>query len=155
MGSAAARAEIDAPIEAVWRVMLDVAEYGAWNPFIVRAEAAPGALVVGSALRLHVRWREGGGATSPEVVSALEAPARGADGIVRARLAYRFEGWLAKAGGVRGVREQRLWQREGGPTVYETDEQFTGWLSRFVPLAKVQDGFERHAAALRVRAEVR
>lgn len=29
--------DIDAPIETVWRVLIDISNYGAWNPFIVRA----------------------------------------------------------------------------------------------------------------------
>jgi len=31
-----ASTNIDAPIDVVWAVMLDIASYGEWNPFVVR-----------------------------------------------------------------------------------------------------------------------
>ena len=43
--------EIDAPIELVWDVLMDVARYGEWNPF-TRCEGAD--LKVGSPIHLDV-----------------------------------------------------------------------------------------------------
>ena len=54
------------------------------------------------------------------------------------------------------VRAERLQELEAlGPasTRYATSEFFTGALAAFIPLAKVQEGFERQTAALKVRAE--
>ncbi|MER7556642.1 SRPBCC domain-containing protein [Nocardioides sp. NPDC126508] len=147
-----ASAEIDAPIEVVWRVMVETESYAAWNPFVVRAETARPA-AVGNPIVLHVTWANGGRARSPERISALEAPVVGADGVGAAYLAYVYEGWPARLGLVRGVRHQRLTQRPGGPTRYETVEEFSGPLVGLAGPERVAEGFRRHAAALKVRAE--
>jgi hypothetical protein len=102
---------------------------------------------------LHVRWANGRTARSPERVSEVAPPTGGGDGVVTATLAYVYEGLPARLGLVRGTRYQRLRQEPGGPTSYETVEEFSGPL---VPLAgpgRVAEGFGRHAAALKRRAE--
>jgi len=143
--------EIDAPIELVWEVMLDTASYAEWNPFVERAEtASPPA--VGNPIVLHVRWANGRTTRSPERISAIEPPVT-AEGVTTACLSYVFEGWPAKLGLVRGVRHQRLTQRPGGPTAYDTVEEFSGPLVPFAGPGRVADGFRRHAEGLRRRAE--
>src|SRR4051794_30163595 len=117
-----ASVDIDAPIEAVWAVMLDTEAYGEWNPFVVRAECSTPPQV-GEPIVLHVRWANGKGTRSPERISAIEPP-RDEDGVRRATLAYVFEGWPAKLGLVRGTRSQRLTQAPAGPTRYDTIEEF-------------------------------
>ena len=52
--------------------MLDVASYGDWNPFIVKAECSTPPSV-GDPITLHVRWANGRGARSPERISVIEA----------------------------------------------------------------------------------
>jgi len=146
-----ASVDIDAPIEQVWAVMLDTGAYAEWNPFVVRADCASPPKV-GDPITLHVRWANGRGTKSPERISAIEPPRDGGD-VRRATLAYVFEGWPSKLGLVRGTRYQRLSQAPGGPTRYETVEEFSGPL---VPLAgpkRVEDGFRRHAEALKARCE--
>lgn len=147
-----ASVEIDAPIDVVWQVMLDTDAYGEWNPFVVRAETAqPPA--VGNPIVLHVRWANGRGTRSPERITAVEPPTTTADGTTTALLSYVYEGLPSRLGLVRGTRHQRLTQRPGGPTTYDTVEEFSGPL---VPLAgpgRVADGFRRHAEALKRRAE--
>lgn len=148
----AASIEIDAPLELVWRVMLDTEAYAEWNPFVVRAETAqPPA--VGNPIRLHVRWAGGGSATSPERITALDGPATGPDGTTTALMSYVYEGLPSRLGLVRGVRHQRLEQPPGGPTLYATVEEFSGPLVRFAGPGRVADGFRRHAEALKVRSE--
>lgn len=149
----AARAEIDAPLAKVWEVMLDTERYDAWNPFVVRAETAqPPA--VGNPIVLHVRWAGGSKARSPERISALEPPTTDpATGVTTARLSYEYEGLPARLGLVRGTRHQRLRQAPGGPTTYDTVEEFRGPLVRLAGPGRVADGFRRHAQALRERAE--
>ena len=145
-----AAVEIDAPIERVWAVMLDTESYGEWNPFVVRAEC-PTPAKVGDRIVLHVRWANGRGTTSPERITVIEPPE--GHGVRRATLAYVYEGLPARLGLVRGTRYQRLSQHPGGPTRYETVEEFSGPL---VPLAgprRVEDGFRRHAEALKQRCE--
>jgi uncharacterized protein YndB with AHSA1/START domain len=146
-----AAVDIDAPIEDVWAVMLDTGSYGEWNPFVVRADCAAHPKV-GDPIVLHVRWANGKGSRSPERIIAIEPP-HDVDGVRRATLAYVYEGLPARLGLVRGTRTQQLSQQPGGPTHYETVEEFSGPL---VPLAgpkRVEDGFRRHAAALKVRCE--
>lgn len=139
--------EIAAPASVVWQIMIDVDAYPEWNPFVVEVRRGPGPLGIGGRLRLRVRWHDGGGATSSEHITVFAPPTAG-----RAELAYRFTGWLDRLGLVHALRSQTLQTTPTG-TRYETRECFTGALARLVPLARVQAGFERHAAALRRRAE--
>lgn len=148
----AASAHIDAPIDVVWAVVLDTAAYGGWNPFVVRAECASPPRV-GDPIVLHVRWANGRGTRSPERISALEPPAAGPDGVATACLSYVYEGLPARLGLVRGTRHQRLRQEPGGPTAYDTVEEFSGPLVRLAGPGRVAEGFRRHAAALKARAE--
>lgn len=146
-----ARVVIDAPLETVWAVMMDTEAYGEWNPFLFRAEC-PTPPRPGDPIVLHVRWPNGRTTRSPERISIVDPP-RIEDGTTLATLAYVYEGLPAKLGLVRGTRFQRLSQVTGGPTVYDTVEEFSGPL---VPLAgpgRVADGFRRHAEALKGRAE--
>jgi hypothetical protein len=146
-----AAVDIHAPLDDVWAVMLDVASYGDWNPFIVKAECSvPPA--VGDPIVLHVRWANGRGATSPERISVVEPPHE-VDGVRRATLAYEYEGLPSKVGLVRGTRYQRLSQLDGGPTRYETVEEFSGPLVAMAGPGRVEDGFRRHADALKARCE--
>ena len=150
MRRALASIDIAAPIEVVWQVMTDLDQYGAWNPFVVRVESI-GALAVGARFRVHVRWADGGKTDAGEIVTRLDAPA-GAPGHRQARFAYRFEDALAKLHFVVAEREQVI-EEVGGMTRYSTSEAFGGLLQLGVPLRRVQDGFERQAAALKARAE--
>jgi hypothetical protein len=144
--------EIDAPLDRVWAVMLDTASYAEWNPFVVAAEC-PDPPHVGDPILLHVRWADGKGTTSPERISVVDPP-HDVDGVRRATLAYVYEGLPARLGLVRGIRYQRLSRTEGaGPTTYETVEEFSGPLVRLAGLQRVEDGFRRHAEALKTRCE--
>ena len=147
-----ASVEIDAALDEVWAVMLDTASYAEWNPFVVRAESAAPPQV-GDPIVLHVRWANGRGTTSPERISVLEAPHDDGQGVRRATLAYVYEGWPARLRLVRGTRFQRLSQEPDGPTRYDTVEEFSGPLVRLAGPNRVEDGFRRHAQALRRRCE--
>jgi hypothetical protein len=146
MTMATAKAEIEAPIEKVWQIMLDLQRYGEWNPFIVKVDA-DGPVRVGGRFVLHVRWPGGGGVRSPEQVTRLDGPSAG-----RASWSYIADGFLRTIGAVRCTRVQSL-ESVGAKTRYSTREDFSGWLAFAVPLKKVQAGFEAHAAALKKRAE--
>ena len=148
----AAEIDIDAPLELVWQVMIDTETYGEWNPFVVRAETAQPAQV-GNPIVLHVAWANGKKTRSPERITALEGPTTAADGTTTAVMSYVYEGLPAKLGLVRGVRHQRLSQRPGGPTTYATVEEFSGPLVRLAGPGRVAEGFRRHAAGLKKRAE--
>jgi hypothetical protein len=151
---AEADASIDAPADVVWKVMLDLGHYPLWNPFIVRIDA-PGngrQPEVGDDITLHVRFRGGRAVASRERITRIEPPATG-DGLAQALLEYEFAGRLHRAGLIRGRRVQRLEQRPGGSTRYHTEERFHGALAFVLPVRAVQDGFRRHARALKERAE--
>jgi len=148
----AAEIDIDAPLEVVWQVMLDTERYGEWNPFVVRAETAQPA-AVGNPIVLHVRWADGKRTRSPERITALDGPSTDAGGTTSATMSYVYEGLPSKLGLVKGVRHQRLVQEPGGPTSYATVEEFSGPLVRFAGPGRVAEGFRRHAAGLKQRAE--
>ena len=144
---------IHAPLDLVWAVMLDTASYGEWNPFVERAEC-PAPPRVGDSIVLHVRWATGRTTRSPERISAIEPPsAEGGGGVRTARLSYDYAGLPARLGLVRGTRHQRLRQAPGGPTTYDTVEEFSGPLVRLAGPDRVAEGFRRHAAGLKQRAE--
>ena len=148
MRVAKATVTIDAPIDLVWSVMLDLPAYREWNPFIYRVrKSGDDTARVGDDLLLHVRFRSGRAVASPERITAINTPADG-----RAALEYEFRGPLHACGLIRGRRWQEL-EDVGGYTLYRTSERFRGLIGFTVSLAAVQDGFERHAAALKQRAE--
>ena len=152
VGTAAAASVIEAPIDLVWSVMLDTERYGEWNPFIVaidRLEQRP--LEVGDELVLHVHWHTGGSVRSTERVRTIDGPERN-DGR-RALLEYEYRGTLGQLGLVRGRRIQELSRIDDGVTAYNTRERLRGPLAFAAPLGRVQDGFDRHAEALKRRAE--
>jgi len=144
--------DIDAPLDVAWQVMLDTEAYGEWNPFLFRIETAQPA-AVGNPIVLTVRWANGKTTRSPEVITAIEPPTTAADGTRTALLSYVYAGLPSKLGLVRGTRHQRLTQPPGGPTTYDTVEEFSGPLVRLAGSGRVADGFRRHAEALRRRAE--
>jgi hypothetical protein len=152
MGTARASEVIEAPIELVWQVMLDTERYPEWNPFIVRvglpAKRPP---QVGDRLVLHVRWHTGGRARASEQVTELRSPSDG-DGRT-ARLEYAYGGVVGGAGLIRCHRLQELARLDDAVTSYSTLERLHGPLAFAAPLGRVQDGFERHARALKARAE--
>ena len=147
--SAEASATIEAPHEVVWAVMLDLDAYPAWNPFVVQVDGPAGRPAsVDDELVLHVRWATGRGVTTRERITRLEPPDGGRGGT----LEYDFGGPLARLGLVRGRRLQQVERAATGST-YRTSERLHGLLAFAAPIGRVQDGFERHAAALKARAE--
>jgi len=146
--------EIDAPLEVVWRVMLDTEAYGEWNPFVEKAET-PQPAAVGNPIVLHVRWANGRTTRSPEVITSIEPPQTDSDGTATACLSYEYAGLPSKLCLVRGTRHQRLTQVAGEPTQYDTVEEFSGPLVKLAGPGRVAEGFRRHAEALRRRAEAR
>ena len=147
-----ASVDIDAPLELVWQVMLDTERYGEWNPFVERVET-PQPPAVGNPIVLHVRWADGRTTRSPERITAIEPPRPAADGATTALLTYVYEGLPARLRMLSATRHQRLTQRPGGPTTYDTVEEFDGPFVRFAGPGRVAEGFRRHAEGLKQRAE--
>ena len=152
MSVAETRIEIEAPLALVWETMLDVGKYLEWNPFIVRIDCDAARPQVGSDLTLHVRFQDGQQVATHERVSKLEEP-HADKHPQKALLEYEFLGPLHTLYLVRGKRQQDLEALSGTRTRYHTYERLHGLLAFAAPIAKVQDGFERHAAALKARCE--
>ncbi len=149
-----ATASIDVPIAHAWTGLTDLSSYCAWNPFIPHIDGLQGPLGVGSAFCLEVKWLDGSGSVKAEErVTVFQPPASGPDGVRRAVFSYAPTGLLARLWLVRAGRTHVLTQRPGGPTLYETEERFTGALAALVPLRKVQAGFDAQTAAMKERLE--
>jgi hypothetical protein len=71
----------------------------------------------------------------------------------RATLEYTYAGAFGQLGLVRGRRIQELSRVDSAVTGYSTRERLHGPLAWAAPLGRVQDGFDRHARALKDRAE--
>ncbi|WP_435334386.1 SRPBCC family protein [Haloarchaeobius sp. TZWWS8] len=134
------RIEIDAPVEAVWRVLTDLPNYATWNPFIPEASGtvAPGE-------RLHVRIQPEGGrgmSFSPAVLAADEN-----------RL-LQWRGRLLVPGLFDGTHSFELEPLDDGGTRLVQSEEFSGLL---VPVllddSRIRDGFKSMNRALKERAE--
>ncbi len=135
--------EIAAPLEVVWAVLVDIALYPEWNPFMPRID---GVLEPGAHIHLHVALDPGRPPRrDPERVDAVVANQE----LVWTSLL--LPSWL-----LRTQRTQRVTALANGRTRYTSVEQMGGPLSPLVWLvahAKVQRGFEATAQALRQRAE--
>ena len=152
MPSAQAETLINAPIELVWNVMTDINKYREWNPFVEHLECADQPIQLGSDLTLHVHFANGWKRQEIERITRLEPP-HDHNGTRQAVLQYTFTGFLHDWNLVRGQRPQIIQARDANLTQYHTDETLTGWLAWAAPIKQVQDGFERHAAALKARCE--
>lgn len=147
-----ASAEIDAPLATVWAVMMDTGSYGEWNSFCYKVET-PDPPAAGNPIKLFVKFGSGLRTKSPERITVIEPPYDD-NGTTRATLAYVYEGLPSKLGLVKGTRFQRLSQVPGGPTLYDTVEEFSGPLVALAGPERVREGFQRHADELKVRAEL-
>lgn len=152
MKTAKAEVRINAPIDTVWAVMMDLDGYPNWNPFTPKVEC-PGGPKVGAPIKLHVRWSDGKQMVSPERIVRIDPPQKGANGLSRGVYGYNFGTILSTLNLVRSERLQIVEEQADGSTVYRTTIQLTGLLSGLTPLPKVQDGFDRQAAALKQRCE--
>ncbi len=134
---------IEAPVEVVWKVMLDLDNYPLWNPFIVKIDRPRDRpLRVGDDVVLHVRFKNGQTNTSRERISRIDEPTV---------FEYGYVGFLHRLGLLHGRRIQRL-EPSGTGTLYHTEELLRGPLKSVV-FKGVRDGFRRHAAALKEYAE--
>lgn len=129
---------IDAPPDAVWRVLTDLDAYPEWNPF---TPAVKGDLEVGSPITLTAVMSSGP-VDQVETVRAVEPNERLVWGVTIGAH------WLLHA-----ERVQTL-TPEGGGTRYRTDDAIGGLLSPVVHLLhgrSLHDGFTAMAEALAVR----
>lgn len=132
---------INAPLERVWSVLVDIERYGEWNTFVPSMQSS---FQVGSLLTMRVQMRRGLQVKSVETITAIE-PQR--------LLSWktRYPHWL-----LQGDRYQVVTAIDANTTQYWTRESFTGILT---PLLKallgtdLQRGFDAVAQNLKERAE--
>jgi hypothetical protein len=135
--------ELDRPLDELFEQLANFADYPRWNPFVVKVDGAARA-EVGARVRFDVRWPTGGGASSAELVTKVERTD------ASAVLVWRYLGVLPTLNLVRAERVQRLTKLGESRTRYQSEEVFHGLLTRFLPLAQVQAGFEAQARAMAV-----
>ncbi len=133
---------IDAPLEKVWHVLVDVGNYPAWNPFTPRVETT---FVVGEPAILYVTMNEHHQRIQREVITFFEPQ-------------HAFA-WASSMGGpfiLKANRWQIIEPLDDGRTQYQTYETFDGLL---VPLVMalyrhdIQRGFEAVGPALKQYVE--
>jgi len=142
--STEAYGDIDAPIDAVWAILLDVGRYPEWNPFTVSVQTT---FAMGDPVDMQVALQPGKRTRHQvEHITGFWPD--------RHRFSWGTDvgpGWFIKAD-----RWQQLTDLGGGRTRYETSDEFTGV---GVPLmlalmeSKVSRGFHDIAKALKARAE--
>lgn len=139
--------EINASAEAVWSVLIDLENYGEWNPFTPKIKSE---LTVGSPVDLHVRLRERTSTddklyTRREWVTAVEKPLKLAWGT---KVIFSF---LLQA-----EKEQLVTPIDQNSCSYDTIDKFSGLLYPIIALfykKRIERGFDETAAALKERCE--
>jgi hypothetical protein len=140
--SVQASIDIDAPLEQVWSVLVDLERYRLWNTFVPSMLSS---FQVGSMLTMQVRLRKGIQVKSVETITAIE------DQHLLAWIT-RAPGWL-----LQGERFQVITSIDAHRTHYWTREAFTGVLAPVLQILLGKDlrrGFEAVARDLKARAEL-
>ncbi len=139
--SVQATSTINAPIERVWSVLIDLEHYSQWNTFVPSMQSA---FQVGSLLTMQVQMNQKLHVKSVETITAIEP---------QHLLAWktRSPSWL-----LRGERFQVITATSPDTTQYWTREAFTGLLAPVLKLLLSKDlqrGFISVAQNLKTRAE--
>lgn len=137
------KVEIQAPIDFVWSILIDLEKYSEWNPFTHRVDTT---LKVGDPVNLHVRMPKRGDRIQREIVRAVEKPHTLAWGM---KIGFEFL-LIAR-------RDQQLLVLDEDRCSYQTWDAFKGLLTPLVLALfadDMQGGFDRTANALKERAEL-
>ncbi|MDB2438829.1 SRPBCC domain-containing protein [Hellea sp.] len=143
-----AEIEINATAEQVWSVLLNGEKYPEWNSFILSVDG--NLLAENTSIPLEVRLGER--IVKPRMRVVLVEPQDGGRPI--ARWVHRFDSRLARLGWLTSERHHEIHPiGEGATSLYKTWEPFGGWMSRFVPYQKIDEGFKVQAQELKTRVE--
>ncbi len=132
---------INAPLECVWSVIVDLPHYAEWNTFVPSMQSS---LQTGSSLTMGVQLNKKLYVKIVETVTVVEA---------KHQLAWkaRFPAWY-----LHSERFQTVVALDAGTTHYATHETFTGFMAPFLQLIlgkDLQRGFDGIALNLKGRAE--
>lgn len=139
---------IQAPVDRVWQVLLDLDRYPQWNPFtwqIGTPEAPDRQLRLDTPVDLHVRFARRGERVQQERVQIIAPPFRLAWGMTMGAPIL-----------LRALREQRLEVTGPNSCRYQTWDAFSGLLTPLVVGLfgrDIQTGFNAVAWALKREAE--
>lgn len=139
---ASEKIHINAPIERVWAILLDLPRYSQWNPFTYRVDST---LVVGDPVDLYVRMRKRGERVQREYVRTVEAPTTLSWGMT-----------MGHAVLLTALREQTLERIDAKTCSYQTTDAFSGALTPLVTYLfgeDIEEGFNAVARALKAHAE--
>ncbi len=139
---ASEKIHINAPIERVWAILLDLPRYSQWNPFTYRVDST---LVVGDPVDLYVRMRKRGERVQREYVRTVEAPTTLSWGMT-----------MGHAVLLTALRKQTLERIDAKTCSYQTTDAFSGALTPLVTYLfgeDIEEGFNAVARALKAHAE--
>jgi hypothetical protein len=135
------RVGVQAPAEAIWRVISDIESWGTWNPLYPRAE---GKLRIGARLALHLALRD----REPETIRPIIL-----DWIPNEQIHWR----LTTLGGlVKRTRFLEIEQLGDNACIFANGELFEGPLARLTvrPVAgAMRHGFQTMGEALKAQVE--
>lgn len=133
---------INAPIEFVWDVLVDLDQYPQWNPFTVKVDTT---LKIGDPVYLHVKMGSKKQRVQKEQVRAVTRPYK---------LAWGMKIWNDFF--LTALREQLLEPCGEGACTYVTSDAFNGILTSLIVKTfgkDIEEGFNAVAYALKERAE--
>jgi hypothetical protein len=138
MKSFATSIEIEAPIDAVWQILVDLPKWSRWNSTIERTE---GKVAIGAKITLFVRAAQG--RAFPLRVVSLDAPQN-----------------MVWVGGMplglfKGTRTYQLSATSSKATLFTMREEFSGALAGLIgrSIPDMQPVFDEFAQCLRFEAE--
>lgn len=139
---ASEKIRINAPIEKVWAILLDLPRYPEWNPFTYRVDST---LTIGAPVDLYVRMRKRGERVQREYVRTVQAPTTLSWGMT-----------MGHAVVLTALREQKLERIDAQSCSYQSTDAFRGALTPLVTYLfgeDIEEGFNAVARALKAHAE--
>jgi hypothetical protein len=132
---------INAPLECVWSVLVDIEHYGEWNSFVPSMESS---FEVGSLLAMQVQMRANMRVKSVEDITAIES--------------QRLLAWKSRTAAwfLHAERFQLLTEIDAATTRYWTHEAFSGIVSPVLKIVlgkDLQRNFSTMAQDLKARVE--
>lgn len=143
---------IDVSIHAVWEALCELQAYPSWSPLVVAVSGPERLEAVGQRASLTLALSTGRQSTTRQEVAEFYPPVPDAHGHA-ATLLTRDVGWMAALGLVLSERAHRLQQPMGRPTRLYIEQSVDGPLRSLLPVEALQEGLERHAAALKDHCE--